>query len=370
MFYTESNSMKKIVKDISKVDPQEYIVTLQDIKHHIQQSQIEAFTAINVALNMRNWMLGKIITEKQRQYAWGSNFIDLLAKDLQNMFPGNQGFSTANIRRMKLFYQFHPNIRATARKLHAIPIFTIPWFHNVIILQKIKNENEALWYAQQSKEHGWSRSALEDHIKKDLYNRQGKAINNFNQTLTQSHALITQQAFKDPYIFDFLTLEDNHIEQDLERGLIGHVEKLLLELGKGFALVARQYHLEVDGDDYYIDLLFYHTKLKCYIVVELKARAFNPRDVGQLNFYLSAVDALVRDKDDNPTIGLLLCKSKKNFTAEYALSGINKPIGVAEYATEIMKKLEQEFENKLPTIAQIEAELEKIEALDILKNKN
>ena len=361
--------MNKIIKTTNtNLDPQEYINILQDIKNHIQQSQLEAFTAINVALNMRNWMIGKIITEKQTQHAWGSNFIDLLAKDLQNMYPENQGFSRTNIFRMKAFYTMY-NSSTAVELLEKSPIFSIPWGHNTIILIKIKNNKEALWYAQQSIDHGWSRSTLEDQIKKDLYHRQGKAITNFNQTLTNSHALITQQAFKDPYIFDFLTLDENHLEHDLERGLIGHVEKMLLELGKGFALVARQYHLEVDEEDYYIDLLFYHTKLKCYVVVELKARAFNPRDVGQLNFYLSAVDDLVRDKDDNPTIGLLLCKSKKKFTAEYALSGITKPIGVAEYATEIMKKLEKEFESKLPTITEIELELEKVEALENLKNK-
>ena len=229
---------------------------------------------------------------------------------------------------------------------------------------KIKNQDEALWYAQQSLENGWSRCTLEIQIKKDLYHRQGKVISNFKETLETSHAAITQQSFKDPYIFDFLTLDDNHIEQDVELGLMGSVQKMLLEMGKGFALYGRQYHLEVGGQDFYIDLLFYHTKLKCYVVVELKARAFDPRDAGQLNFYLSAVDDLVRDDQDNPTIGLLLCKSKNNITAEYALRDINKPIGVAEYATEIMKKLEKEFEANLPTVEELEAEFAKIEAMN------
>ncbi len=246
------HGMKKIIKtENTKVDPQEYINILQDIKHHIQHSQIEAFTAINVALNMRNWIIGKIITEKQTQHAWGSNFLDLLAKDLQNMHPGNQGFSAPNIYRMKAFYEAYRNIIAAAINLENLPIFNIPWLHNALIITKIKNNDERLWYAQKSMEDGWSRSTLEDQIKKNLYNRQGKAISNFNVTLQNSHATITQQAFKDPYIFDFLTLESNHLEQDLEIGLINHVEKLLLELGKGFALVARQYHLEVDEEDYY-----------------------------------------------------------------------------------------------------------------------
>ncbi len=361
------HGMKKIIKtENTKLDPQEYINILQDIKHHIQQAQIEAFTTINIALNKRNWIIGKILTDKQSQHAWGSLFIDNLAKDIQNSYPGLEGFSRTNVFRMKAFYNMY-NSSTAVELLEKSPIFRIPWGHNTLILIKIKNTKEALWYAQKSIEDGWSRSTLEDQIKKDLYNRQGKAISNFNVTLQNPHASITQQTFKDPYIFDFLTLTQDHIERDVEIGLIGNVEKLLLELGKGFALVGRQYHLEVDEEDYYVDLLFYHTKLKCYVVVELKARAFNPRDAGQLNFYLSAVDDLVRDKDDNPTIGLLLCKSKKKFTAEYALRGINRPIGVAEYATEIMKKLELEFESKLPTITEIEAELEKIEDLENIK---
>ena len=362
--------MKKIIKKPNtSLDLQEYINILQDIKNHIQQSQIEALTAINIALNMRNWMIGKIITEKQTQHAWGSNFIDLLAKDLQNIYPENQGFSPVNIYRMKAFYQVYRNIIAAAINLEKLPIFNIPWFQNVLIFTKIKNEDEALWYAEQSHENGWSRSGLEDQIKKDLYHRQGKAISNFDQNLPSQNSDMAQQIFKDPYIFDFLTLTKDHVERDVELGLIGNVEKMLLELGKGFALVARQYHLEVDEEDYYIDLLFYHTKLKCYVVIELKARAFKPQDVGQLNFYLSAVDDLVKDEADNPTIGLLLCKTKKNFTAKYALRGVNSPIGVAEYATEIMKKLEKEFESKLPSITEMEIELEKVEALENLKNK-
>jgi predicted nuclease of restriction endonuclease-like (RecB) superfamily len=311
---------------------------------------------------MRNWVIGKIITEKQEKHAWGSNFLDLLAKDLQKMFPGNQGFSATNIYRMAAFYRYYRNITTAVVNLEKLPIFTIPWGHNALIFIKIKNQDEALWYAEKSIAEGWSRSTLEIQIKKDLYARQGKAISNFKETLEHSHAAITQQSFQDPYIFDFLTLDDNHIEQDLELGLMSNVQKLLLEMGKGFALYGRQYHVEVGGQDFYIDLLFYHTKLKCYVVVELKARAFEPKDAGQLNFYISAVDDLVRDQNDNPTIGLLLCKSKNNLTVEYTLRGINRPIGVSQYTDEIMKKLEKDFENNLPTIAELEAEFAKIEA--------
>ncbi len=355
--------IKKIIKVNTSLDPQTYVNFLQDIEHHIHQSQVEAFTAINFALNMRNWVLGKLITEKQEEHAWGSDFIDLLAKDLQKMFPGNHGFSLANIYRMVAFYQCYRNIRTAVRNLQEQPIFMIPWGHNVVIMQKVKNQEENLWYAQQSMEFGWSRSTLEVQIKKDLYHRQAKVISNFHQTLPSQRAAITQQSFKDPYVFDFLTLDDNHREQDLELGLMSEAQKLLLEMGKGFALIGRQYHIQVGGEDYYIDLLFYHAKLKCYVVVELKAREFEPKDAGQLNFYLSAVDDLERDDQDNPTIGLLLCKSKNNFTAEYALRGINRPIGVSEYATELMKKLEKQFESNLPTIEELEAEFAKIDAM-------
>jgi predicted nuclease of restriction endonuclease-like (RecB) superfamily len=361
--------MKKIITNPdNQITTQDYVTVLQDIQKYIQHAQIEAFTAINVALNMRNWTIGKIIAEKQKQHAWGSDFIEKLAQDLQNMYPGNQGFSAANIYRMKAFHLTYQNIRTAVREIQTLPIFTIPWSHNIIIIQKIKNPEEALWYAQESKENGWSRSFLEDQIKKDLYNRQGKIVSNFHETLEHPHAAITQQAFKDPYIFDFLTLENNHVERDVELGLIGNIEKTLLELGQGFALVGRQYHLEVDDQDYYIDLLFYNLNLRCYVVVELKARTFKPEDVGQVNFYLSAIDDRLKKSHDNPTIALILCKTKKNVTAQYALRGVNTPIGVAEYATEIMKKLEKEFESKLPTITEIEQELEKMILLEETRN--
>jgi len=342
----------------------EYIKVLREIKTQIEQSQVEAIMAVNVVLNKRNWIIGKIITEKQNEHKWASNFLDKLAKDLQDLYPGNRGFSISNVYRMKAFYEAYQNIRAAARELHSLPIFSIPWFQNVVILQKIKDVNERLWYAQKSIENGWSRSTLEVQIKRDLYNREGKAINNFKQILPLSDSAFAQEAFKDPYVFDFLKLHDEHIEHELEQGLIENVEKFLLEMGKGFALVGRQYHLEIGEEDYYVDLLFYHLNLKCFVVVELKARKFDPRDVGQLNFYLSVVDDLLRRPEDKLTIGLLLCKTKNNFTAEYALRGINKTIGVAEYETAIFKKLSKELKSNLPTIEEIEAELEKKENLE------
>jgi len=356
--------IKKIKKTNNVVTPKkDYVSVLLEIRNQIGQSQMEAITAINVVLNKRNLSVGKIITEKQNKYKWGSNFLENLAKDLQNMYPGNSGFSAANIYRMKAFYQAYKNIRTAVREIDKLPIFTIPWGHNVVLLQKLKNVDERLWYAQKSIEEGWSRISLEKQIKYDLYGRKGKAISNFKKTLIHPDSTMAQEAFKDPYIFDFLKLQEEHVEYELEQGLIDNVQKMLLELGKGFALVGRQYHLYIGDKDYYLDLLFYHLKLRCYVVVELKSCEFIAEHAGKLNFYLSAVDDLVRSPEDKPTIGLLLCKSKNNFTAEYALRDINKPIGVAEYETEIMKKLPKTLKSSLPTIEEIEAELEKNEIL-------
>lgn len=302
-------------------------------------------------LNKRNWIIGQTIVEKQKEHAWGTNFIENIAKDLQSLFPENRGLSIINIYRMRAFYQAYCNIIATATELDNIPIFNIPWFHNVVLLNKIKNPEESMWYAKKAVQEGWSRSYLESQIKSKLYKREGKAISNFSRMSPPINSALIH------------ALQEEHIERDLENALIAHVEEMLLEFGKGFALVARQYHLEVSDKDYYIDLLFYHLKLKCYIVVELKSRDFDPRDAGQINFYLSAVDDLVRDAQDGPTIGLLLCKGKDNFTAEYALRDMNKPIGVAQYQTEILKRLPNDLKSSLPTIKELEDELEKKELL-------
>ena len=229
---------------------------------------------------------------------------------------------------------------------------------------KIKSLEERLWYAQKTLENGWSRSVLETQIKLNLYKRQGKSITNFKNTLPAPHSDLAHQSLKDPYVFDFLTLHDEHVEYDIEQGLVENIQKALLEMGRGFAFIGRQIHLQVSDNDYYVDLLFYHTTLRCYVVVELKARAFDPRDVGQLNFYLSVVDAQLRHPDDKPTIGLLLCKTKDDLVAEYALGGINRPIGVAGYETELVKKLPKELKSSLPSVEELEAELAKYELLN------
>ncbi len=366
----KKNSAKKTtLKKDEAISTKEYVSTLAEIKSQIEQSKVNAILSVNKELIKLYWSIGKLIVEKQKKEGWGARVLEKLAHDLQNLCSGMGGFSKRNVFRMLAFYKAYEIVPQAVAQLEELPIFTIPWGHNAVLLEKVKTIEKRLWYAKKALECGWSRSALETWIKSDLFSREGKAITNFKHTLPLPHSAMAQQSFKDPYIFDFLTLHEDHIERDLEEGLIHNVEQLLLEMGKGFSLVGRQYHLEVDGDDYYIDLLFYHLKLKCYVVVELKARAFDPRDVGQLNFYLSAVDDLVRDEYDKPTIGLLLCKTKKNFTAEYALRDIKKPIGVAEYETEIMNKLPKEFKSSLPTIEEIEAELEKSEALEAQNKK-
>lgn len=347
----------------------EYAETLASIKKQIQEAQTKAIFSVNKELIKLYWAIGKAITEKQEKSGWGTNVIENLAKDLQNSFPGMSGFSRANVFNMRAFYQAYEKVQQPARQFEDLPIFHIPWWHNIVLLGKLKDNDQRLWYAQKAIENGWSRSMLETWIKSDLYKRQGKSVSNFLKTLPAPQSDMTQQEFKDPYIFDFLTLHEKHLEQDLEQGLIDNVQKLLLEMGKGFAFVGRQYHLHIGDKDFYIDLLFYHLKLRCYVVVELKAQEFDPRDTGQLNFYLSVVDDLLRHPDDKPTIGLLLCKTKNNFIAEYALRDINKPIGVAEYETKIVERLPKELKSSLPTIEEIEAELEKQEILNEAKKE-
>lgn len=357
--------MKKTIAKI-KNSPisQEYVQLLEQIKTDILQTQLKAVAAVTTELTMLYWRIGKHLSEKMAIEGWGSKVIDNIAQDLKELFPQLAGFSLRNLRYMRKFAETYEEVN------FAMAIAKLPWGHNATLLDMIQSNDQRIWYAQQVVEHGWSRTTLEAYIESDLYGRQGKAIHNFKATLPNPESDLAQQTLKDPYVFDFLTLHKKHVEQDLEQGLINNVQKLLLEMGKGFALVGRQYHVRVGNKDFYIDLLFFHIKLKAYVVVELKSRDFEPRDAGQLNFYLSAVDNQVRESDHNPTIGLLLCKTKDNFVADYALQGINRPIGVAEYTTQITKEMEKEIKSSLPTIEELEAELDKIEILDDIITKN
>lgn len=271
--------------------------------------------------------------------------------DLHEEFPGMKGFSERNLKYIRQWYQFFRKSDSIGQQLVA----QIPWGHNIAILSKCKNTVEAIFYIQKTIQNNWSRAVLIHHIESGLYSREGKAITNFQTTLPAPHSDLARQTMKDPYNFDFLTLREKHDEKELENALVKHVTKFLLELGAGFSFIGRQYRLEVAGDEYFVDLLFYHVKLHCYIVIELKAVKFKPEFAGKLNFYVSAVDGILKTKIDNPTIGIIICKSKNDTVVEYALKDIHKPIGVSEYI--ITKNLPDDLKSSLPSIEEIEAEL-------------
>ena len=350
-------------KDELKIDVEEYTQTLAELVKEILEAQLRAALSANKELVRLYWFVGKTVAERQKESNWGDNFIESIARDLRNAFPRSKGFSARNVLRMSAFYQAYEVFATAVAKIENLPVFNIPWGHNAVLIGKIKDPETRLWYAQKTLEEGWSRGILEKQIKLGLYDRVGQAVTNFPLTLPSSQSDLAKETLKDPYMFDFLSLGDEYNEQDIEQGLIDHIQKFLLELGKGFAFIGRQEHLVVDDNDFYIDLLFYHTKLRCYIVIELKNTAFKPAYAGQLNFYLSAVDDLLRHPEDKPTIGLLLCKTKSNFIAEYALRDINKPMGIAEYEVKLIEALPKNLKGSLPTIKEIEAELEKQEEI-------
>ncbi len=323
---------------------------LRDLKSRIQAAQIRAALAVNRELVLLYWQIGRDILSRQKQQGWGAKVIDRLAKDLKIAFPEMKGFSRTNLLYMRAFAEAYPDEQFVQQAAGQIP-----WFHNCTIIDKVKDPAEREWYIHKTTEHGWSRNVLVLQIESGLYKRQGKALTNFARTLPAPHSDLARELLKDPYNFDFLTLGQDAHERDLERGLTQHIREFLLELGVGFAFVGSQYHLEVGGDDFYIDLLFYHLCLRAYIVIDLKMKKFTPADAGQMNFYLSAVDDLLRHPDDAPTMGLILCKEKNKVVAEYALRDTRKPIGVSDF--HITESLPKELKGSLPTIAEIEAEL-------------
>ncbi|HSW73212.1 MAG TPA: PDDEXK nuclease domain-containing protein [Chlamydiales bacterium] len=337
-----------------------YNELLKGLKEKIRNVQLKAAIAANRELVKLYWEIGKEIVEKQNKEGWGSKILEKISKDLQNEFPGIEGFSRTNIFRMRAFYLAYSNCLTAVGQLEeekVEPFLNIPWGHNFILLDKLKSFDERLWYAKRIIEYGWSRSILTTWIENNLYLREGKAITNFKTTLPSPQSDLAQQTLKDPYIFDFLTLHKEHLEKDLENGLVNHIQKFLIELGQGFAFMGRQYPLNISGEQFLIDLLFYHIKLRCFVVVELKAKAFKPEDAGQLNFYLSAVDDMIKHPTDNPTIGILLCKDRNKIIAEYAFRGIDRPMGVVEYETMLTKALPEELKSSLPTVKELETEL-------------
>ena len=348
---------KKIVSKRQNIVSTDYAKFVTQLKKKIRSAQFKAALAVNRELIRLYWDIGREVVERKEKDGWGSGVIDRVARDIQNEFPGIEGFSKTNMGRMRAFYLAYSISPQAVGKLEDLPIFNIPWGHNIAIFEGVKFLDERLWYVNMVIQEGWSRNALVDPIKIKTYKRHGKAITNFQDRLPDPHSRLAHDTLKDPYNFDFLELAREHIEKDLEEGLLKHVEKFLSELGQGFSFVGRQVNLVVGKKDFYIDLLFYHLKLRCFVVIELKTVDFKPEFAGKMNFYLSAVDDLMKHPTDNPTIGILICKSKDNFIAEYALRDIHKPMGVAEYETKIVSTLPKKLEGQLPTIDEIEAEL-------------
>ena len=329
--------------------PDNYDDFLRSLKKRIRTAQVRAALAVNKELVLLYWQIGKEILERQSQEGWGAKVISRLAKDLKAEFPDMKGFSRTNLLYMRAFADTYPD-EQIVQQLAGL----IPWFHNCILMDKVKDETERTWYIQQTIENGWSRAVLEHQIETNLYQRQGKAITNFDRALPQPQSELAQQILKSPYNFDFLSLGKEAQERDLERALIAHMRDFLLELGVGFSFVGSQYALEVADQEFRIDLLFYHLKLRCFIVIDLKMGKFAPAYSGQINFYVNAVDDLLRHPDDQPTIGLVLCKSKENTIVEYSLRGISTPIGVSTHSIE---QLPEQLQESLPTVERLQQEL-------------
>jgi len=323
---------------------------LSELKQRVERARQRAAASANRELIQLYWQIGSDILQRQQQQGWGAAVVDQLARDLKSAFPDMRGFSPRNLKYMRALAQAWPDPEFVQQ-----PAAQIPWFHLCTLLDKVKGTAHRDWYAAKVLEHGWSRSVLVMQIETAAHARAGNAVTNFAERLPPPQSDLARDVPKDPYIFDFLGLTENAQERDIERALTQHITRFLLELGAGFAFVGRQYRLEVGGDEFFVDLLFYHLKLRCYIVVELKTTPFKPEYAGQLNFYLSAIDAQVKAPEDQPTIGLLLCKEKNRLVAEYALRGVAKPMGVAEY--QLMREVPPSLETGLPTIDQIEAEL-------------
>ena len=380
--------------------PTGYAAFLADLKTRVRSVQLRAAVSVNRELIVLYWDIGKAIVERQKKHKWGDQVIDHLSRDLTRAFPQMAGFSRHNLYRMRAFYLGYSQADSivaqavlqlpvagktpgvpTGSEIVAQPVLhlpaailrplvqelnperpanaltVIPWGQNVLLLQKLKDPLLRLWYAHKAIEYGWSRAVLSHHIQSQLHKREGKAVTNFQRTLPPPQSDLAEQTLKDPYNFDFLTLRCDAHERDLEQGLLDHIQKFLIELGVGFAFVGRQYHLEISDQDYYLDLLFYHLHLRCYVVIDLKMKTFEPEFAGKMNFYLSAIDDKFRHADDKPSIGLLLCKERDNLTVEYALRDLKKPIGVAQWQTKLVESLPKNLKGSLPTVEEIEAEL-------------
>ncbi|MEK6948234.1 MAG: PDDEXK nuclease domain-containing protein [Nanoarchaeota archaeon] len=331
----------------------EYLSILSDIKNKIKTIQIKAAISVNKELILLYWEIGAIITKKQKGGKYGDSIVEMLAKDLSKEFPNMKGFSRTNLFNIRQWYLFYSKTEQKVQQL----VGQLPWGHNIAILNKVKNIDEAIFYLTETIKNNWSRNILSINIESNLYYRKGKLVNNFESILPKPQSDLAIQTLKDPYIFDFLTLTEEAQEKEIENELVKNVTKFLLELGAGFSYVGKQVPLKVGKEDFYIDLLFYHLKLRCFVIIELKAGDFKPEFAGKINFYLNAVDNILKHTSDNASIGLILCKKKNKVIAEYALKNIARPIGISEY--ELTKSITGKLKSSLPTIEDIEKELSK-----------
>ncbi len=341
---------KKSLMKTDELNLSEYAEFLGNLKTQIQQAQIRAISRVNRELVLLYWQIGREILQRQQEKGWGAKVIERLSKDLRKEFPEMKGFSTRNLKYMRILAETYLEEEFVQQL-----VAQIPWGHNVRILDKVKDKTEREFYIRHTIENGWSRSILELQIESKLYERQGKAQTNFERILPKPQSDLANQLLKDPYNFDFLTIGFEAHERELESGLLQNIKEFLLELGVGFAFVGSQYHLEIGEQDFYIDLLFYHLKLRAFVAIDLKTVDFKPEFSGKMNFYLSAVDDLLKHADDNPSIGLILCKTKNKIIVEYALRDASKPIGVSTVG--LTENLPEEIKRNMPSIEEIEAEL-------------
>jgi predicted nuclease of restriction endonuclease-like (RecB) superfamily len=334
--------------------PKGYHELLGQLKERIRSAQLRAALAVNRELVLLYWQIGRDILIRQEKEGWGAKTIDRLAMDLRRAYPDMTGLSPRNLKYMRAFAEAWPE-ESIVQQAAA----QIPWFHNCILLDKVKDQKERAWYIGKTVENGWSRAVLVHWIESGLYQRQGKARTNFEKTLPSPQSDLARETLKDPYNFEFLTLAADAEERVLQKGLLEHIQHFLIELGTGFAFVGQEYRLEVGGEDFFIDLLFYHLKLRCYVVIDLKTTAFKPEYAGKMNFYLSAVDDLLRHPDDKPSLGIILCKAKNHVVAEYALRDLAKPVGVSSYVTKLVESLPASLRASLPSPKELEAQLKK-----------
>ena len=332
---------------------------VSQLKNEIRSAQIKAAVKVNTELLRLYWRMGADICEKQKSASWGDSWLKELSNELTSEFPEMKGFSHRNLQYIRQWYSFYNEVDTFAQQLVAqfdeAIFFSVPWGHHLYIISQCKDVNKALFYLHQTVEHGWSRAMLLNFLDSNLYERQGKAVSNFRRLLPDPQSDLAIQTLKDPYNFDFLTLDGTYRERELENALMQNITHFLLELGTGFAFVGRQVPLEVGDETVYPDLLFYHLELRCYVVVELKVSKFKGEHLGQLGIYVSAVNHIKKKSTDNPTIGLLICKTKNNVMAQYALEATSQPIGISEY--QLSQLMPENLKSQLPTIEDIEATL-------------